>query len=464
MLRYLIRAVVATSCLPVAALIAQGTVIGTVTDSIGHHPLAGALVQIVSDSAKVSRSANSDSLGAFHFDSVPAGSYIIGFFHPSLDSLGIELSPRRLVVRQGETERAALSIPSAWTIETQLCHAAPMRDSTGLLLGHVRDADTQQPRDATVTVFWTELSIGQGGIQRNRRQIPVKTDAMGWFAFCGLPSDAEISASAQAGDEASGDVIVRVPAGGLSMRDFLVSKADSTIAVYAAGDTTPSAARVPVATLRRGNARVSGVVRTYKGEPVNNAEVSVPGTGVYGRTQKAGEFALAGLPAGTQTLEVRVIGFEPKHVIVDLTRDHLTTIQVALDRPVQTLDAVRVYGTGSTRLAEFERRVKAGFGHILTPGDIEKRHATQTTDLFRTVVGVRVVPGRFGNVVLLRNCRPTVYLNGMRLDDNAATEIDQLANPDEITGIEVYTTASRPIEFWGNNCGSVVIWAGMLPR
>jgi hypothetical protein len=50
------------------------------------------------------------------------------------------------------------------------------------------------------------------------------------------------------------------------------------------------------------------------------------------------------------------------------------------------------------------------------------------------------------------------------MDDNAATDIDQLANPEEITGVEVYTTASRPMEFWGNNCGSVVIWAGMLPR
>jgi hypothetical protein len=62
------------------------------------------------------------------------------------------------------------------------------------------------------------------------------------------------------------------------------------------------------------------------------------------------------------------------------------------------------------------------------------------------------------------NCRPTVYLNGMRMDDNAATELDQLANANEITGVEVYTAAGRPMEFWGNGCGSVVIWAGMLPR
>jgi hypothetical protein len=429
-----------------------------------HRALDGALVQIVADSSRFSKSVNSDSVGRFRFDSVPVGSYIIGFFHPTLDSLGLELSPRRVVVKQGAELRADLMIPSAWTIETQLCRGTPMRDSTGLLLGHIRDADSQQPRVGTVTVLWEELSIGKDGMKQERQQIPTKTDAMGWFALCGVPSDAELSAFAVAGDEESGSVPIRVPAGGLLMRDFQVSHADSTVAVYAAGDTTPLSARKPIATLRRGSARLSGVVRDHKGKPVNNASVSIPGTGLEARTQDAGAYSLSNLPAGTQPVEVRVIGREPKNVTVDLARNRLTTLDITLDRPVQTLDAVKVYGTGSSRIAEFERRVKAGWGHILTPADIERRHAFQTTDLFRTIPGVRVVPGRFGNVLLLRNCRPTVYVNGMRMDDNAATEIDQLANPEEITGVEVYTTASRPVEFWGNNCGSVVIWAGMLPR
>ena len=181
----------------------------------------------------------------------------------------------------------------------------------------------------------------------------------------------------------------------------------------------------------------------------------------------AGEFALSGLPAGTQTLEVRVIGFEPKRRTVELRRDSLTKLDVVLDRPVQTLDAVKVYGTGNVAMAEFERRLKSGWGHFLTPNDIANRHATRATDLFRMIPGVRVAPMRrsFGNAILMRgNCRPTVYLNGMRMDDNAATEIDDLANPEEITGVEVYTAAGRPAEFWGNSCGSVVLWVGMLPR
>jgi Carboxypeptidase regulatory-like domain/TonB-dependent Receptor Plug Domain len=461
-----VRATAFAVLFPLASVRAQVSVTGSVLDSVHHHPLTGALIQLVADSGTKVRTTTSDSLGAYRIDSVRAGSYIIGFFHPALDSLGLELTPKRVIVNDVD-RHIDLAIPAAATLVGEVCRTTAPRDSIGLLLGHVRDADSQQPRTATVTVYWMELTIGQGGIQRNRQQIPVKTDAMGWFAMCGLPTDAEVEATAQAGDEESGAVSIRVPAGGLVIRDFLVSRADSTVTIYSQADTTSATPRLPVATLRRGTARVSGVVHNDKGKPVNNADVSVPGTGVDARTQQNGAFALAGLPAGTQTIEVRVIGFEPKRLVVDLSRDHLTTIDIALDRPVQTLDAVRVYGKGNATMVEFERRVKSGWGHILTPADIARRNAFRVTDLFRMMPGVRVAPMRnsAGYAVLLRGgCRPTVYVNGMRMDDNAATELDMLASPEEITGLEVYTPAGRPAEFWGNSCGSVVIWAGMLPR
>ena len=94
MLRRFLRVVIATSCIPLASLAAQSSVIGTVTDSVNHHPLAGAMIQLANDSAKIVKSATSDSLGGFRIDSLAPGSYIIGFFHPTLDSLGLDLLPR----------------------------------------------------------------------------------------------------------------------------------------------------------------------------------------------------------------------------------------------------------------------------------------------------------------------------------------------------------------------------------
>ena len=448
--------------LPASSLGAQASVIGTVTDSVGHHPVVGALVQLAA-SGSYAKSTTTDSLGAYRITDVPPGTYLIGFFHATLDSLGIDLSPKQVTVAAGGEQRIDLAIPPAQRIAAQLCRGTADRDSTGLLVGHLRDADTRQPRAGTVTVLWMELTIGQGGVHRSRQQVPIKTDNIGWFAMCGLPSDAVLQASAQAGDEESGAVELQLPAGGLLLRDFLVSRADSLVPVY--DDSSQVKGVLPLPMLRRGSARVSGVVHNDKGKPVANAQVSVPGTGVDGRTEESGTFQLGGLPSGTQTVEVRAIGFEPKRVSVDLTRERLTTVDVVLDRPVQTLDAVKVYGKGNAAMVEFQRRLKAGWGHILTPADIARRGAFQATDLFRTIPGVRVAQGRgFSSTILVRGCRPTVYLNGMRMDDDAASDIDMLVTPTELTAVEVYTAASRPAEFFGNSCGSVVLWAGMLPR
>ena len=89
-----------------------------------------------------------------------------------------------------------------------------------------------------------------------------------------------------------------------------------------------------------------------------------------------------------------------------------------------------------------------------------ENNAFAVSDLFRSMPGVRVAPSQgFGHTILIRGCRPTVYLNGMRMSDDAASEIDMLATAQEVTAVEVYTAAGRPVQFWGNSCGSVVLWA-----
>ena len=443
---------------------AQSVVTGVVVDSLTRRALVGATVQMQRDSSTRLSSAMTDSAGAYRFEGLATGSYIIGFFHEKLDSLGIGIIPRRVTLDAGE-RRIDFGVPSAKTIAATLCPNAARSDSLGLLVGHVRDAESSFGIAGTITVLWFELTIGTGGIRRNRQQIPVKTNVEGWFALCGLPTDVELMASATSGESETGVIEVRVPTGGLLLRDFRVSRADSTIEVFADSTAAGDSTRQRLGVLRRGPARVGGVVRTNKGKPVANAEVSVPGTGVSVRTPETGAFSLAGIPTGTQGVEVRAIGFEPKRVTVDLSRDRPTTLDIVLDRPVPTLDVVKIFGRGSSSIANFERRRRAGWGRFLTPADIEKRHAIRTTDLFYAMPSVRVVPGRgFGNSVLVRGCTPTVYINGMRLADDAASDLDMLANPSEITAVEVYTAAGRPAEFWGNACGSIVIWAGTMPR
>src|SRR5512138_941129 len=71
---------------------AGATVSGVVRDSIANSPLADATVQLIAsdDPARFERTTTSDSLGRFILRDVPLGRYMLGFFHPVLDSLGVE--------------------------------------------------------------------------------------------------------------------------------------------------------------------------------------------------------------------------------------------------------------------------------------------------------------------------------------------------------------------------------------
>jgi hypothetical protein len=72
-----------------------------------------------------------------------------------------------------------------------------------------------------------------------------------------------------------------------------------------------------------------------------------------------------------------------------------------------------------------------------------------------------------GNVVVFQRgssfsgpCRPTVYLDGMRL--GTAEDLDFLANVNTLEAVEVYTSAGQaPVEFWSGGCGSLVLWTRM---
>src|SRR5262245_24848628 len=101
---------------PVAAQVGgTATVIGVVYDSLARTPFVKADVQVV---AQVPTGdpvrpffTTTDERGAFRIDSVPAGTYLVGFFHPRLDSLGFTINPSRLVVSSGERVKVALGTP-----------------------------------------------------------------------------------------------------------------------------------------------------------------------------------------------------------------------------------------------------------------------------------------------------------------------------------------------------------------
>jgi protocatechuate 3,4-dioxygenase beta subunit len=388
---------------------AYGAAVGVVYDSLAHRPLAGATVQVVgTDDRLGSRAVTADSAGAFRVDSLAPGRYLVGFQHPLLALLHVDVRPRLVEVGPGgDAVRVDLAVPAVAGMRPVLCGSdQPASDSTGLLAGRVRDAADGAPvAHATVLLTWTERVIGQGGVRAERRRIPVAAGPDGAYVVCGVPDGEELVASAAAPGRASGEVVVQLPPRGFVVRDLALG--DSAVAP-AAGEATaapdagarsrggpPVAAAVNApagASAARGTARLTGTVRDRTGRPVRGARALVRGTAAEATAGADGAFALAGLPAGTRTLEVRAIGFAPQRVAVDLAPGRAAAADVRLES-VATLAPVTVFGKPAPRsmfLREFEqRRGRVAFGRFLTPVDIARRQSTAVSRALSTVRGCR---------------------------------------------------------------------------
>ena len=73
-----------------AAKAAKAAIAGVVIDSLNGRYLSGA--DVIIQGAK--KTLVTDSLGKFYLDSLDAGTYQVGVFHPLLDTLGIALASR----------------------------------------------------------------------------------------------------------------------------------------------------------------------------------------------------------------------------------------------------------------------------------------------------------------------------------------------------------------------------------
>ncbi len=434
-------------------------VFGVVFDSLARRPLSGATVQLVvaADPSRV-RTATANQNGEYFFNGVPIGSYILGFFHPRLDSLGINAPLLRVDVRSPGELRAPLGIPSTVSVIGSICGPNSAADSTGLFQGRVRKASGEPLTEpGRVRVRWTEIFLGPRGIERSSPSTLATTSDDGAFAICGVPIGGGITVRAWSGTDSSGYVEFDVPAAGYLHRDIFVSRATLV--------SPPESVRE--FKVARGSGSLTGTVRSLTGQPVQGARVGVWSSGLEVATGPTGQFSINQLPMGTYTLETRAVGFQIERRPVDITVAREGSADVTLE-PLPTLDTVRVRAERLRRapLAEFDSRKNSGFGYFMDENAIEKRQALTTSDLFRLAPGVVVSPGRaFGDQILLRGngaqsyCIPTLFLNGNRTatDDG---NIDQLVSPRDVRAVEVYSrNANTPAQFQAlGGCGAIVIW------
>jgi TonB family protein len=216
-----------------------------------------------------------------------------------------------------------------------------------------------------------------------------------------------------------------------------------------------------------GTGGVRGSVKDSLGTPIAGARITIGGTTLVAESDDNGEFQLAKAAAGTISIRVRRIGFQPDTVRIDVIAGKTIPADIVLARIAVELDPLIVVGRRNQTgpFAGFYGRLSRGMGHFLTREQIDKRNPMNMTDLFRMIPGARVESRGMGNqVVRFRGSRnpPLVWLDGTPLYAGEFN-LDSF-DPRSFEGVEIYSgPASVPAEFLGNRAisstgGTIILW------
>jgi hypothetical protein len=468
------------------------TVTGTVHDSVGHVPLAGAMVELVvpEGAASFVRTAVSDSIGRFTLTDVPDGRFTLGFFHPMLDSLGVEAPLREVFIDGRRPVRADLAIPSSARIRAAICGPQAAKDPGAVLVGTVRDAQSLTPvAGVYVTAEWLELSISRSGLVPRTPQLIVTTGESGWFAMCNVPSAGTLTLIANRGDDSTDRVEIQVPREGFLRRELYIGPAQTDVAsdttqrpqIGVRTDATQPTDSLPphLRRVRTGNGQLTGIVVTAVGEnPLADAQVSIV-DGPQTRANERGEWTLKQAPLGTRMLDIRALGYYPERRLVDVVAG-AAPVRIALATLKSVLDTVKVSERREHRFDPhgFEERSRSNIGRYLTAADVARRNPTQTSDIFRQVPGVRLADSTgTDSRIVMRGltatgfCPPTIFINGAPFYDISADQLNTFMRPKDVAGIEIYAGLTAPAEYQQglrgglrtrgegrDPCGSILIW------
>jgi hypothetical protein len=440
-----------------------GYLLGVAFDSVHSEPLIGAVIQIEG----AGRFAISDSLGRFVTDSVPPGSYRLVVDHPVLDTLGITLVTPPMTFSANAVTRASVTLPAGATLVNMLCSAARRTLGPGALVGRVREPDSDQAAvGARVSFVWYDPDpVGLPTALRPTRKSPRVREATigadGTYRLCGLPEKYEGKLQAQRKDGGeTAEVVVTQDDGLLALRSVSVAPL-----VVASQDSTGKRRLVA-----KGSARVTGRVVNKSGAPVANARIGLMGSSAATVTRANGEFTLDSLPAGTQALVVRQLGYRPTEVPVELSSRTAARVTVRLGEFVPELSPVEVVSRrdeGLQKVGYLDRKRSAASGYFLTPEQVESRHALQFTDLMRTIPGIQV--SNQGGQAMLTSSRSsssgsggcvTVFVDGAAWQQLSPGDLDSFVRPEEVAAVEVYGGTQVPAQFTtpGQSCSAIVVW------
>ncbi len=228
---------------------------------------------------------------------------------------------------------------------------------------------------------------------------------------------------------------------------------------------------------------LTGKVTAVNAIPVAKARVTISETALATATDSTGTFRIAQIPAGMRTLEIRMLGYAPLALPVEVLAGEILNLDLALAPEAVVLKSVEVEAGATDRaLRGFTARRARGAGRYFDEEELARMQPRVFTDILRRVAGVQIQPGieRYGTgstVQMGRNsggmgtrtCPVEFFVNGSPFPSARDGNINHFISPDEVVGVEVYSGAAQiPQEFsngaYNTRCGLVVIWTRSGPE
>jgi len=141
-----------------------------------------------SDSA-VPYSTFTDSAGTFAIDRVAPATYSVEMSSPQLDTLGIDITPRTVLVDRASQQSFVTVVPTAENMIHNLCRSRLLA-AEAVLRGKIRGAANDLIAHARVEVSWFAIADSrQDHFVATTHNVVAFSDDNGEYAVCGVPTD-----------------------------------------------------------------------------------------------------------------------------------------------------------------------------------------------------------------------------------------------------------------------------------